>query len=123
MLIDSNMVIYASHSDHLPLRLFLDSIPRSVSVVSYVEALGYHRLTTEAENFITDFFRGSQILSLSDSIAQRAVNLRQQRRMGLGDSIIAATAIVHDLTLVTHNIEDFRWISGLELMDPLTNYQ
>ena len=41
--------------------------------------------------------------------------------MGLGDAIIAATAMVHNLTLVTHNTEDFRWIAGLELLDPLTN--
>ena len=41
--------------------------------------------------------------------------------MGLGDSIIAATAMTHNLTLVTHNTEDFRWIAGLELLDPLTN--
>lgn len=62
-----------------------------------------------------------RILSLTDAIAQQAVTLRQQRRMGLGDAIIAATALVYNLTLVTHNTEDFRQIAGLELLDPLTN--
>jgi tRNA(fMet)-specific endonuclease VapC len=33
------------------------------------------------------------------------------------DLIIAATAIVHDLTLVTHNTQDFQYIPGLRLED------
>lgn len=123
MLLDSNIVIYASQPHHLGLRLFVDSVQRSVSIVSYIEALGFHRLTHDAEDYITDFFRGSQILPLTDVVAQQAVALRQQRRMGLGDAIIAATAIVHDLALVTHNTEDFRWINGLQLLDPLSNLQ
>ena len=72
------------------------------------EALGFHRLTSEAESELSDFFRGSRILPLNETIAQRAVSLRQQRRMGLGDAIIGATAMVHNLTFVTHNTGDFR---------------
>ena len=40
--------------------------------------------------------------------------------MGLGDALIAATAPVHGLTLVTRNVKDFRWIDGLDLLDPAT---
>ena len=121
ILIDSNIVIYSSQPEHLALRLFLDTLPRIVSVATYIEALGFHRLTTDAGRHISEFFRGSRILPLTDPIAQQAVSLRQQRRMGLGDSIIAATAITHNLTLVTHNTEDFRWIGELQLLDPLPN--
>jgi predicted nucleic acid-binding protein len=39
--------------------------------------------------------------------------------MSLGDALIAATAIVHRLTLVTHNVTDFDWIDGLIVLDPL----
>lgn len=38
--------------------------------------------------------------------------------MTLGDSFIAATAIVHDLTLATHNTEDFSWVPDLKVTDP-----
>ena len=44
-----------------------------------------------------------------------------QTRIGLGDAVIAATAIVHNLALATHNTEDFRWITGLHLLDPVQN--
>jgi predicted nucleic acid-binding protein len=33
------------------------------------------------------------------------------------DLLIAATALVHDLTLVTHNVEDFKHVPGLTIVD------
>jgi predicted nucleic acid-binding protein len=40
--------------------------------------------------------------------------------MSLGDSIIAATALEHGLSLWTANIDDFTHIEGLDLFNPLT---
>lgn len=34
------------------------------------------------------------------------------------DAIIAATALVHGLELVTQNVEDFQHIAGLQVRDP-----
>ncbi len=123
MLIDSNVIIYASKPDGLLTRRFLNQIRRVISVVSYVESLGYQSLTESELSRLEGIFQRSEILPVSFSVAQQAASLRRQRRMGLGDSIIAATAMTHNLTLVTHNTEDFRWISGLELLDPLLNQQ
>ena len=35
----------------------------------------------------------------------------------ISDAIIAATALVYNLTLVTHNLSDFRNIANLKLID------
>ncbi|HUP62192.1 MAG TPA: type II toxin-antitoxin system VapC family toxin [Thermoanaerobaculia bacterium] len=43
------------------------------------------------------------------------------RAMPIKDSLIAATALVHDLVLVTHNRIDFE-NAGLELIDPFTGW-
>ncbi|WP_374757388.1 hypothetical protein [Fibrivirga algicola] len=44
------------------------------------------------------------------------MRLRQQRKRSLGDSIIAATALVHKLPVVTNNIDDFSTIEGLTVI-------
>ena len=121
MLLDSNIIIYASKTDGANLRSFLDTIHRYASVITYIECYGFQRMVQEERDELDGFFRNTRILPLTDTIAGRAISLRQQRRMGLGDAIIAATAVTHNLTLVTHNTEDFRWINGLELLDPLPN--
>ena len=37
----------------------------------------------------------------------------------ISDALIAATALHYDLTLATHNVEDFEWIDALTVIDPL----
>lgn len=39
------------------------------------------------------------------------------RVIGGNDLMIAAVALVHDLTLVTHNVEEFRRVPGLQVED------
>jgi predicted nucleic acid-binding protein len=48
-----------------------------------------------------------------------AIELRQLHKMKLRDSLIAATALEHRLTLATRNIDDFKWISSLQLVNPV----
>jgi predicted nucleic acid-binding protein len=38
--------------------------------------------------------------------------------MKLGDALIAATALLHDLPLVTRNEEDFKHVAGLRVLNP-----
>jgi len=49
-------------------------------------------------------------------VAHKAIELRQKRAISLGDSVIAATALVHDLTLLTENTKDYARIKGLKLL-------
>ena len=69
------------------------------------------------------FFRLAQVLPLSQAVLDQAVTLRQQRNMSLGDALVAGTALVHGLTLVTRNVEDFQWIQGLSLLNPFDTYR
>jgi predicted nucleic acid-binding protein len=55
---------------------------------------------------------------LIEAVVRRAISLRQERKMGLADSIIAATALVQDLPLVTRNVDDFKHVAGLKLKNP-----
>ena len=60
------------------------------------------------------FARG--ILPISDEVAIEWGRLEAQRPRG-PDGLIAATAVVHDLTLVTRNSADFR-DTPIRLIDP-----
>jgi predicted nucleic acid-binding protein len=60
------------------------------------------------------------ILALDEAVADRAIALRRQRNMGLGDAIIAATALVHGIALVTRNTREFQHVENLQLIDPFT---
>lgn len=123
MLIDSNIIIYAAKPEHPLLRQLIEEHAPAVSAVSYVEVLGYHRLTEQERQHFEAFFAASNILSISDVILKQAVRLRQSKKMTLGDALIAATALTHDLTLVTRNTKDFDWIGTLRLHNPFVSDQ
>lgn len=120
MLLDTNIIIYAANPRYSALRELLDEHEPVVSVISYVEALGFAKIEAQEKADLEVFFQKWQLLRLTKPVMLEAVRLRQTRKMRLGDSIIAATALVHGQTLVTRNVADFRWISGLGLMNPVT---
>lgn len=118
MLLDSNIIIYSAKREYAELRSFMAKNVYSVSAVSRIEVLGYHLLATEQHQYLIEFFQAADILRISDAVVTEAVKLRQTKRMGLGDAIVAGTALAHRLTLVTRNIGDFSWIQNLEAINP-----
>jgi toxin FitB len=58
-----------------------------------------------------------RILSIDDAIATRCAHLHIPDRRNEADAIIAATALVHGLVVVTRNIQDFQG-TGVVLVDP-----
>lgn len=119
MLLDSNIIIYASQPGYSQVRQFIAANAPVVSAVSYVEVLGFHALTDADKQSLRRFFAATRVLPIDQAVVDGAVALRQQRKMSLGDSLIAATALAHGLVLVTRNVSDFRWVVGLDLHDPL----
>ena len=118
MLIDSNIIIYAAKPEYPELRAFVATHTPAVSAISYVEVLGYHQLTADEQHDLETFFAIAPMLSVTLPILNQAIQLRQQRKMTLGDALVAATALVHHVTLVTRNTKDFAWIPHLKLLNP-----
>ena len=119
MLLDSNIIIYASMPEHEDLRRFIAEYAPSVSVISKIETLGYHKLQEEEHTYLLEFFGAADVIPLSDEVVALAIRIRQQRRMTLGDALIGGTALAHDIPLVTRNVADFSYIENLEIVDPL----
>lgn len=119
MLLDSNIIIYAIKPEYPSLRELIERSNPSVSAISYLEVLGYHKLTPEDEQDFAEFFNDAPIIPISQEILERAVELRQQRKISLGDAIVASTALLRGFTLVTANTKDFNWITGLAVLNPV----
>lgn len=119
MLLDSNIIIYSAIEEQQPLRAFIKNISPAASEISRVEVLGYSKLSAVTQEFFVELFETFRLYSISEEVVDKAIELRQSRQISLGDSIIAATALVHDLELLTHNTKDFTWIPGLTVSDPL----
>jgi predicted nucleic acid-binding protein len=115
-LADSNILIGAV-TNHALRAWILAELP-AVSVVTHVEALGYHRLSDHEKRTLEGLFAQLVALPVGAATITGAIALRQQRKMSLGDALIAATALEHRLALATANVEDFRWIDGLVVFDP-----
>ena len=58
-----------------------------------------------------------RVLPVTEAVAARAAGLHVPDPMPEMDALIAATALVHDLVLVTRNVGDFSR-SGVRLFDP-----
>ncbi|MBO0904384.1 type II toxin-antitoxin system VapC family toxin [Jiella sp. MQZ13P-4] len=62
--------------------------------------------------------KADRIIAVSEGIGVTCAAIQVPNRRPLADALIAATALVHGLTLVTRNVKDFRKIDGLRLLDP-----
>jgi len=118
ILLDSNIVIYSTKPNFNSVLGLFSRNEIAVSIISYVEVLGYYKLTQDDRMTLEEFFQVAKVIPLSDEIARMAIELRQTRPIKLGDSLISATAIVNELPLVTNNTKDFNWIESLTLIDP-----
>ena len=119
LLLESNIFIYSILPEHKPLRNWMMKQEFAASEISLVEVLGYHRLSEEDALKLEDLFNMAKVLPMSRDIVDKAIQLRRQRKMGLADSFIAATALDYDIQLVTRNTSDFDWIEDLKLLNPM----
>lgn len=119
ILLDANLVIYAANPAYRSVQEFIARNDTGVSAVTYVEALGFHRLDPRDRTSLEQFFSSTPMYPVDRPVLDRAISLRQQRRLNLGDGLIAATALIHGIALATNNLRDFDRIVGLRLLNPL----
>ncbi len=117
-LIDTNILIDAQIG-HLPkkgMTFIAECIDSDfiVSFITYIEFLGYKNATERLREFISM----ANVLGINKNIIDEAIELRRENTIKLPDAIIASTAIVENLILVTRNVDDFKNIKNLELKNP-----
>lgn len=121
MLCDSNIVVYAAEPGDVVCSSFLTDERAMIASVTRIEVLGFpgfSSLGSDRQDRLHSLVTSTTEAALDDEVILRAVALRQQKKMGLGDAIIAATALEYDLPLVTRNVDDFKHIDGLKVINP-----
>jgi len=85
---------------------------------------GAYRSGRVAENLeqVYQFSALFEVLSFETRAAEHYGRIRRELEqagtiIGTNDLLIAAIALAHDLTLVTHNVREFRRVAGLRVED------
>ena len=117
-LIDTNIILYAADADSSFLRPLLLDSSNFISAITLVETLGYQHLLPSENKYFESVFGTLQIIDVDRSIIYKAIELKQMKKIKLGDSLIAATALLHGLELYTRNVSDFQKIPGLTVVNP-----
>jgi predicted nucleic acid-binding protein len=118
-LLDSNIFIYAASGAHDYLYPLLEDQRNSCSIIACIEVLGFQRLKSDEKAFSESVFESLHVIPLSEDVKSKAIEIRQQIKISLGDSIIAATALCWQVTLFTRNVDDFKNIAGLSVVNPV----
>lgn len=121
ILIDSNLIIYSALNKGDNFFNALEYEDCRFSIISQVEVMGFKGLKKKDKDYFQLIFKRIKNLPVTEPIIWKATELRQKRKLGLGDSLIAATAIIHNCTLYTRNTKDFDWINDLEVHNPMDN--
>ena len=121
-LIDTNAVI-----DYLDNKLpdkageLMDGIDSRISVITRMELLSWPGASQEQAHILNEFINASEVFALEEPVIEKAVDIRKTFKTKLPDAIIAATALVNNLSLITRNTKDFDKIEGLEVLNPYNN--
>ena len=94
----------------------IDAIP-NVSVVTKIEVLGFNA-PEEYYKLLFNFMNDAKVLDLTSNVVDLTISIRKEHKTKLPDAIIAATALVYDLILISRNVSDFKDIEGLKVIDP-----
>jgi predicted nucleic acid-binding protein len=118
-LIDTNVII-DNFGNKLPekAKTLVYSIDLTVSAVTKIEVLGWINATKEQLQPLYDFMKEVNILPINEAVIEKTITIRQTKKIALGDALIAATALVYDLVVISRNIVDFKNIEGLRVIDP-----
>jgi len=120
-LIDSNSVIdYLGNKFPINGMQFMNAVvdaSPTVSVITKIEVLGFIA-PQEHYNLLTSFMNDATVIDLVPAVVNQTIALRKLYKVKLPDAIIAATAIVYSLAIITRNTKDFESIPELEVINP-----
>lgn len=120
---DTNTIIYYLQQQFPPsAEKLMDNLINEarpvISAITEIELLCWKSATEKDLEVLHNFIDDALVIELEQSIKHITADIRKKHKIKLPDAIIAATALFHDLTLVSRNVSDFKIIDGLRLINP-----
>ena len=117
-ILDSNIIIYATQTAFAYLLPLLHDTDNYVSEITKLEVLGFHGFDASTKQNMTDLFDTLQIIPIDSRIIDKAIELRQIRKMSIGDAIVGATAFLGGYTLLSGDVRGFSHL-GIIVVNPV----
>lgn len=103
-------------------KFFVESLDAIIDATIYIECLQGSKSNYE-KRLIKNYLKNFPLLMITPEVSQHAIDLIEIYSNSYGplfaDALIAATALENDLTIVTCNTGDFKFIQGLKFLEPI----
>ena len=120
---DTNTAIYYLQQLFPPgAEKFMDDLLKDeqpiISAITEIELLCWKTATEKDLEVLHNFINDTFVIELEQPVKLKTAEIRKDHKLKLPDAIIAATAVVYDLTLLSRNVADFKNIVGLKMINP-----
>lgn len=110
---DTNFLIYF-HEGNENVESF-ENYRFGISIISEIELLSFQRITSSEEIQLKSLLNNCFHINLNNKIKEQTIQIKKQFQIKLPDAIIAATAMVNKVPLVTAD-KGFSKVKGLNLI-------
>lgn len=114
ILVDTNIFLYLLKGNDT-LEKMLQGKQIYMSFITELELIGFKDLSVKEEKEIAILVGESLVVSLSNEIKKKYIEIRRKSSLKLADAIIAATAIALEVPLISADKQS-KTIEGLDLV-------
>ncbi len=120
LLLDTNVLIYnlqgaLSSEVKASIRQAMDTQQAYISVITRIEVLGWKGYNDTTLRQMGQLLSKLREIPLAEGVVQDTIRIRKQFGLKLPDAVIAASAAVNGLPLLTGNVDDFKRVLDLDL--------
>ena len=107
-LIDSNIIIYHLNGEKMAMDFLENYFEEScISRLTILEVLSFD-FSDEDKKYVLKMLNSFEIIDTNEKIILQSLKNREYKKIKLVDNIIASTAQINNLILVTRNEKDFK---------------
>lgn len=117
-ILDSNIVIYATQRSYAYLFPLLRDSNNYISEITKLEVLGFHGFDKTSKEAMQLLFKRLQIIPIDSAIIDKAIELRQKRKLSIGDAIVGATTLINGFELISRDEKGFSSL-GITVVNPI----